>query len=283
MVRNSGITCSLHQITGYPLDLNLEIYQGYPFYKLGVSASVQYYAERLAPLVSKIMTNNQNYTDWVITSPRFHQLPAAANLLCWAVYEKLKRQNDSSRNISLINFQKAGYMLQTAGDFSNYNDYSKYSWEKRLKVKSKHDFIINEEDFSNRGIVFINDINVTGASQEYIRQVFEKVYPDTINWLYIINCDELTGRKEPQLESELNNFKIKTVYDFGAILARDELRYSAKCISKIFTYSTEDLEKLMDMLNSSQKSKIWDAILIDDLYHGDFFKEKMAMLMKICQ
>lgn len=280
MAKDSEVIHSLYQITEWPLDLNHPVYKEYPTLKLGLGSSVQYYAEKLTPLVAEIIRANSKYSDWALTAAPCHQIPAAANLLCWDIYERLKRRSMFAPRLSLVNLKKAreDTVIENAKDFSNYHDYSKYTWEERLKLKRKHNFLVNKEDFRNRGIIFINDINVTGTGQDYIRQVFAPVYQDTINWVYIIDCDKSIGRNEPQLENTINNFKIKTVLDFAAILAREDIRHTAKCISKIFTYGYEELEQLLAVLNRNQKIKLWDAIQEEGLYHGDLFKEKIALL-----
>ncbi|MFN0213871.1 MAG: phosphoribosyltransferase family protein [Saprospiraceae bacterium] len=272
---------SIHQITSYPLDLSGVIYQEYPFLKLGVVSSVQHYAEILMPVVEEIMAANPQYTSWVLTSPPRHRLPAAANLLCWAVYEGLKNKSKIAAPISLLdlhNQREEKLSLKNAQDFNNYNDYSKYSWEDRLKLKRKHNFVIKEEDFIGQGIVFINDINVTGAGQEYIRQIFSTVYPYEVNWVYILDCDPSVGRKEPQLESEINNFKILTIQDFATVLALDDISFTTKCISKLFSYNTGEIEQILSLLNEKQKTKLWSAVVAEELYDTDFFKDKMERL-----
>jgi hypothetical protein len=147
-----------------------------------------------------------------------------------------------------------------------------------MEVIRKNQFSIKEEDFCNRGIVFINDINVTGASQDYISHVFAAIYPGKINWLYIIDCDKTVGRKDPQLENEINNANIKTVADFGAILSRDDIRHTAKCISKIFSYSIAELEQLTAMLDDEQKLRIWNAVQEENLYQSVVFNDKTEWL-----
>jgi hypothetical protein len=284
MGENTGVIRTLYRLTEYPPDLSNPVYREYPLLKLGVAGAVQYYAGKLTPVVEEIMTANPGYSRWVLTAPPYHGLPAAANLLCWDIYKRLEYQGTAARNISVVNLKKAreDTVLENAKDFSNYNDYSKYTWEERLTLKRKHQFPGKEEDFCGRGIVFINDINVTGSGHAYISKAFAEIYPGKLNWLYIIDCDEAVGRTMPQLENEINNFTIKTLHDFGTVLARDDIRHTAKCISKLFTYSTGELEQLLAMMNPGQRSRLWDAVLEEGLYHGDFFKEKMELLRIRC-
>jgi len=282
MVKNADIW-SLYRVTEYPLDLSNPVYSEYPFLKLGVAGSVRHYAEKLTPVVQEIIAAHPGYTGWVLTAPPCHRLPAAANLLCWDIYKRLQHLAPA-RNISVVDLKRppGDTVLENAKDFSNYNDYSKYTWQERAALKSKHDFLVREENFRNRGIVFINDINVTGSGLAYISETFATVYPDPLHWVYIIDCDESVGRAWPQLENEINSFAIPTLRDFGAVLAREDIRHTAKCISKLFTYSVDELEQLLAMLGQDQRSRLWNAVLEEGLYHGEFFKEKLDLLRAHC-
>ncbi len=285
MTTNGDFIRSLYQVAEYPLELSPAICREYSHLKHGVLNSVEYFADMLTPEVAKIIASTPKYNNWVLSSPPSRSIPTAANLLSWNIYKRLNGQSTSERQISVVrlyNNREEGPIDENAREFSYFNGYSQYTWEERSEIIQKNKFAINANDFRDQGVIFINDINVTGASQEYISTVFSTVYPDRVNWLYIIDCDKTMGRNNPQLENELNNFSVKTVFDFAAILDREDIRHTAKCISKIIGYSDRELEQLLGMLNSSQKSKLLDTILTEDLYQGDIFKEKIDLLRMRC-
>lgn len=276
---------SLHQLTEYPPDINDPLYTEYSFFKLGVMSGVQYFTKMLIRFVEDIIAANPEYENWVLTAPPNRGLPTAANLLAGSIYKSLNQKNTGVENISVVKLYNISYdgpIEENAGDFRNFSGYSRYSWEERLKIIHKNQFVIKPEDFQERGVIFINDINVTGASQEYFRSAFAKVYPGNINWLYIIDCDKSFGRKYPQLENEINNLVIKSLNDFVSILAREDIQHTAKCISKIFSYNNSEIEQLLGMLNQSQRSGLWESIQLEALYQADIFKKKMELIGRFC-
>lgn len=276
---------SLHRITEYPLNFNESVYREYPLLKHGLTSSVKYFAQKLTPLAEKIIRENENYSRWLLTSPAFDKIPAAANLLCNEIFKNLQWLQADKNNISILDLAKdpEDTLLENEEDFSNYNDYSKFSWSRRLAMKDKHRFLNSEKDLDGCGIIFINDINVTGASREYISSLFASFYSGIINWLYIIDCNEKVGRSAPQLENEINNFTINTAKGFGTLLTNEQITLTAKCISKLFTYDGKELEDILSMLHAKQLEKIWETVQFARIYQGDFFKEQMTVLRTCCK
>jgi len=275
---------SLYQFRDYPLDLIRPLCREYALLKLGVSHSVQYFADQLLPAVERIIADNPQYESWVLTAPPASRLPTAAILLSGSICTSLQSKYPGGRfsMVRLYNQQTENSMDGNARHLLQFSQYSRSNWADRIALIRKNHFEISPEDFEGRGIIFINDINVTGASQEHINEVFASVFPDKVNWLYIIDCDKGMGRKHPHLENELNNIGIQSVKDFAAILAEYDMRHTAKCISKLFSYNLDELEQLLDCLNADQKNRLWAAIQTEYLYEGDVYVEKRTLLGKHC-
>src|SRR5207248_6129898 len=77
-------------------------------------------------------------------------------------------------------------------------------------------------DFRGRGVLFINDINVTGTQQKYARLTLDSVQPALVHWLYIFQVDLDLGRSHPEIEYNLNYLNIDSFEDFAEILAGAE-------------------------------------------------------------
>ena len=287
MQKNFETRTSLYQINEWPLRFHEDIYQQYPYMKLGVQKSVAHYANFLATMVEEIMDNNPECSEWVITAPPYYKLPAGANLISWAVFRMmLQRQvGRTDQTILLVNQlkKKTDTSLKNAIDFSHYTDYCKFSYQERLLSVSQRRYTINEQDFRNKVVIFINDINVTGASQEYMRSKLMKALPKAVHWLYIIDCDKTIGRNEPQLEYLINNFKLPSVQEFGTILAGEELQHTVKCINKIFACSATEMEQLLSMLNNKQMERLLHLIEEEGNYNSALFAENIGLLKARCR
>ncbi len=276
---------SLHRIIEYPLNFNDPIYRQYPLLKHGLTSSVKYFAQKLTPLAETIMRENANYLSWVLTAPSYYKIPAAANLLCHELLKNLQSIYSDRYNISILDLEKSpeDTVLENENDFSLYNDYSKFTWEQREGMKEKHRFLKSNKDLKDSGIIFINDINVTGSSREYLSKLFATFYTGKINWLYIIDCNETVGRSVPQLENEVNNFTIDSAKAFGTLLSNQTIIHTSKCISKLFTYNSTDLELILSMLNPKQLENLWETVQFARIYQTDLFKEPMTILRKVCK
>jgi len=285
MTSTPDILHSLYQFRDYPLDWNRPLCREYALLKLGVTHSVQYFAEQLLPAVERIIADNPRYESWVLTAPPAGRLPTAAILLSSSICTLLQSKYPDSGRFSMVrlyNQRTENSIDGNARHLLQFSQYSRTDWADRIALIRKNHFEISPEDFEGRGIIFINDINVTGASQEHISEVFSSAYPDKVHWLYIIDCDKEMGRKHPHLENELNNIGIQSVKDFVAILAEYDMRHTAKCISKLFSYNLDELEQLLEYLNDDHKNKIWAAIQMEYLYEGDVYLEKRTLLSKHC-
>ena len=90
---NDSETMSLYSLSQLPLDRDAEIFRQYPGFKLGVTASVRYYAELLLPIVKKLLASDSAHNDWIFTAPPIvAQTPAGANLLCRELFDLYVRE-----------------------------------------------------------------------------------------------------------------------------------------------------------------------------------------------
>jgi hypoxanthine phosphoribosyltransferase len=245
---------SLHKITEWPLDLASLIYQEYPSFKLGVMESIRHYAKMFAELIKRIFENNPDSANWVIVSPPiYHNLPKSSNMLCKEVYKLLTRERLDPDFLTLVDVYFTDIMEL---DFNTSNDYAKLSKNERTTNYSNTSFPINKNDFHKKNVLFIDDINVTGTTTASMKRVISEADPASINWLYIIDCDAAIGQREPQLEFLLNNFKYLKSEEFATILRREDIFFTHKCISKIFSYPEHEQEYLVNQMDKIQMNRL---------------------------
>lgn len=282
MVNSLSTVSSLHRITELPIDLKNPFYTYYPSLKLGVDESVVHYGKLLAPMAKQLILANLDYTDWVLTAPAYNALPAAANLLCWCVYDLLKNQLPSSITLSVLDIRESDRFLEPESQ-KKVDDYSKLSQKERIKSRERsNQFIIPQPAFRDRAVIFVNDINVTGTQQHFMEHYFERVQAAIVQWLYVIDVEKSIGEAEPQLEYSINYAKIASFEEFTQIIAHANIKYTAKCIWRLFAYSVQELDQLFRTLDSSRSSRILELTLQEGRFKGDSFKEKMDLLRAYC-
>lgn len=253
--------------------------------KLGLDQSVGYFANLLLPLAERMVAAQPQYGSWVLTAPPASHLPTAAILLSQRICALLQGKYQRTKRFStvrLYNLRASASIHDDALDLQRFSQYSRSEWADRLALIRQNYFEVRADDFKGHGILFVNDINVTGASQEHISQVFAEAFPDEVNWLYIIDCEKEMGRKYPYLENELNNAGIGTVDEFAAVLALNGMRHTAKCISKLFSYEPVVLSRLLERLDGATQKRLWEAVQTEPLYEGAVYGEKRELLRAYC-
>jgi len=257
--------------------------------KLGIKTDIAYFAEQMLPLAQQKITANPYINQWVITTPPYNAIPAAANYICWKIYEQLKQAPDLADRLTKIDLKipKERLKINNANDFKTFHEYSKNSIEQRIKERARlhhgdDDIITRADDFKNCGVIVINDIKVTGTQQEFMQQSFDKVGLACLHWLYIFEVDQQLGKSDPQIEHRINATKISSWDEYRKIFCSTDINYTARCISSLFAYDIKQFEYLLQQISPPRRLMILDLVQKEGRYDGDFFAEKYQLLQKIC-
>ena len=271
---------SLYRLTRLPVDYRDEIFALYPSFKLGVRQSTVDYARRLLPLAEALMASNAQPADWALTAPPYHEIPAAANLLCLEMFDRLKARLPTQLNLSLVKIAEQTHSFD--GDKAP-DDYSRLTCRERSDSRERSaGALLHHEGLSGRSVIFVNDINVTGAQQRVMCRYFERAGTTAIHWLYIIDVEKSLGKRTPQIEYAINNSKLATFDDFAHMMATEDMDFTSKCIARVFSYGSVELHRLFGMLSAERRSNILKLVLQDGRYRGDYFKEKIDLLTAFC-
>jgi hypothetical protein len=271
---------SLYPLTCWPVDCRHDLLASYPAFKLGERESMVHYARRLAPVVEALIAANPLSTAWTLTAPPYHAIPAAANLLCQEIFGLLKGSFGPSVKLSLIELEEN---VQHLENHSAHADYSRLSSTERIEARERSaSAMVYDQALSGQTVIFINDINVTGAQQRIMRRYFEAVGVAVIHWIYIIDVEDGLGRQAPQIEYDLNTWKYGSFDDFAAIVSTREISFTSKCIARMFSYDVVELTRLFGMLSVQRRSRILELTVQEGRYGGDAFREKIDLLKAFC-
>jgi hypothetical protein len=274
---------ALHTITSLPLDPQFPLFQQYPAMKLGVRASVRYYASLLTRLAETVIGSAPDETQWVVTAPPLYAIPAGANLLAGEVFRALSETAPGRLSIRSVDLRYALPNPQKAQDVLPAGDYSNSGIADRIRNRKE----LHEgewaprpdaADFRGRAVLVINDINVTGTQQQFLQQTLETVNPASIHWLYIIQVDPALGRSSPELEYSLNHLNLETFDDFVEVVARADIDYTSRCVARLFGYSESELASLVRSIDESRRRKLYQLAAGEGAYTGEQSKAKLALL-----
>jgi len=251
---------ALHTIASLSLDPALPLFKHYPAMKLGVRESIRFYAALLLPLAEKVVASRPEITEWVVTAPPLYAIPAGANLIAWEVFRLLAEKSSSNASLRSVDLH---YSLPFAPVIHNTvaNDQSRLSvasrdQSRRMLHEGKWSPKPDPADFRGRGVIFINDINVTGTQQKYARLTLDSVEPAAVHWLYIFQVDPDLGRSHPEIEFNLNYLNINSFEDFTQILASADIDYTSRAVARLFDYPAGDLQPFFRSLDRARGAQL---------------------------
>lgn len=275
---------SLHTIASYPPDLANPVFERYSAMKYGERRAVRHYARRLAPMAAALIREAPR-REWILTSPPVRDLPSGANLVCEALHAELRRAMPeigiALETLRLVDDVGA---YQSNEDFEAYGDYAKLDLETRRasQIGSDDEVAFERARFAGREVIFVNDINVTGAQMQRIRALIEVARPAEIHWLLIANTLVDVGRRFPQLESDINHSRLSRREEVISLLRGAELRHTGKLVARVLSFGTVGLARIFQSLDTATRRALRRAIEADALYASDFFREKVAMAERAC-
>ncbi|HXT50604.1 MAG TPA: phosphoribosyltransferase family protein [Thermoanaerobaculia bacterium] len=272
----------LHRVTRLPVGLGDPVFAHYSTMKLGEAASVAYYSRLLLPLVERAIADDPGHRDWVLTAPATDALPSGANLLCEAVDELLRGRLQPGVALRRVDLRQRT-PDPAHRELNRAYKYSRLSWSARRRSRAYwHSLLIDEPALAGRAVIFVNDINVTGAQQAGMRDWFARQGAASVTWVYIVDVDEAVGRAAPEIEYTINESTPLTVELLAAVLASDGLRLTSKGVGRLLSLDERDLERLLTLLDEDGREELRRLAMIDSRYAARQYAAKMELLHQAC-
>jgi hypothetical protein len=275
---------ALHRITALPLDLGDPFYAPYTLLKLGAEESVAFYATRLADLVERWLAT-QPPAAWVLTAPAYRAIPSAANLLCAAVHALLVHRAPPAHGFSIVEIQHAKVDAHALGarELKRWEDYSRLGWQERIASRARSDSLVADDPtFAGRSVLFVNDINVTGAQRRGMARYFNRVGAARVVWVTAIDVDEEIGKREPQLEFALNTSLRMSVDELADLLAGDRVRITSKCMGRLFAMEPAELVRVLARIGAERRATVLRLAIEEGRFDGTECAERMELLRGAC-
>ncbi|HEV8242026.1 MAG TPA: phosphoribosyltransferase family protein [Thermoanaerobaculia bacterium] len=266
-----------------PVDLGHPVFAHYSTMKLGVAASVAYYAALLAPLVERAIAADPSRRGWVLTAPGADALPSGANLLCEAVEALLRGRLPAGVTLRRVDIR------QRPGDpahreLARADVYSRLRWSERRRSRAYwHSLLIDEPAFAGQAVIFVNDINVTGAQRDGMRPWFARLGAESVAWVYIVDVDEAVGRAAPELENAINHSTALSVEQLAELLRSDGMRVTSKCVGQLLSLGDGDLERLLVLLGKDGRAELLRLARADSRYRAPKFAAQVELLRRACE
>ena len=279
-MNGTDITC-LHCVSEIPIAPSDAIFGEYPAFKLGVTKSVRHYARLLLPLVQRLIGSDSEHTGWILTAPAITaQTPAAANLLCWELFDLYLRERDmrASKELSLIDIQHDSESTASIDwkDPTKSQDYAKLDFADRVTERERsRRRMVRNADFHGRPILFVNDMCVTGAQQQAMQEYFERAKAACVRWLYVIVVDPEIGRTKPNIEWQIN---FAAFEDLLRMVSREQIQFTGKCVQRLMHLSIAELDQVLRALNGKRRTRLLELAMLNGFQNLDGFQEQMQLV-----
>jgi hypothetical protein len=270
----------LRPIETWPFDATDAFFACYPAMKLGVVEAAEHYAHQLVPLVVDLIASELAVRSWVATAPQRVVLPAGANLLCELLVRGVEPLLPDGTTLGLVDIveEAAERSIADLGQLRRYNDYSRMPVAERQAAYARRGLVLPREDFAGKGVIYINDINVTGTQLRFLQQRFPEVEPAVVHFVYLISCVPEVGRSYPQLEAEINGFDRMDAAARSRILSRRDLRHTAKCLSTLMALPYEAFAETVALLSTEVAAGLRRVYDIEARFEGPLFSSRLALL-----
>jgi hypothetical protein len=280
MMKDLETRC-LYRVSQLPLDAEAEIFQQYPAFKLGVINSVRHYAQLLLPLLESVMASDTKQTGWVLTAPAITaETPAAANLLCWELFDLYRREPDTRacKELSLIDIRHDHESTASLDwkDPSKSQDYARLEFADRVTERERSSRrLVRNADFHGRPILFVNDMCVTGAQQHSMQDYFERAEAACVRWLYLIIVDPEIGRTNPRIEWQIN------FAPFGELLrmvSSEQIQFTGKCVQRLMSLTIAELDQVLRAFNVERRTRLLELAVLNGFQNLEGYRQQMELV-----
>lgn len=114
-------------------------------------------------------------------------------------------------------------------------DYGALTAEERLSLISNDSFHIDAEFLKGKGLVFLDDIKITGSHERMISKMINEY--GLQNDVYMLYFAELTNSAiHPNIENYLNYHEVKNIFDLHKIINSGHFRINTRLVKYILNY-----------------------------------------------
>jgi hypothetical protein len=274
---------ALHVLSGLPIDSTSEILAHYPAMKLGVRESVRICAAHLGIAAQRIINRVSPVGPWTIASPPRFILPGAANLMARDIHRHLPAY---ARNAALLLEPRLTPAVVPSDVTGSTRLYSQAHFDDRLQERKRlHERLppLDPARCRGRHVLFINDINVTGSQQHFMRKAFEAAGAAGIHWLYLVTVPPAIGQAYPQIEYELNYSRFASFDEFTTLVSGEGIDFTARCVHRLFDHDEAQLRPFFRALKPARKSVLLRLATEEALCQGrsEDYWDKLRRLAEV--
>ncbi len=114
-------------------------------------------------------------------------------------------------------------------------DYGELNAEERISLISKDSFHIDKTFISNKTLLFLDDIKITGSHERMILKMIKEY--DLQNEISMLYFAELVNKNiHPNFENYLNYYSVKSIFDLDSIINSNHFCINTRLVKYLLNY-----------------------------------------------
>lgn len=164
----------------------------------------------------------------------------------------------------------------------SYNeDYGEMGVDQRRKAISSESFHIDREFLKDKFLIFMDDIRITGAHEERIKEMCWRLKLDEVcdyMFLYFAEADDSV---EPQIENMLNHAYVSTLVDVNNIIANEEFIFNTRVTKFILANDINEFDLFLTFQSKTFRHTLLHYAIGNGYHLQDEFKENISILKRM--
>lgn len=160
-------------------------------------------------------------------------------------------------------------------------DYGDMSQEDRKKAIGSESFYLDRELLKGKHVLFMDDIRITGAHEERMLEMIERLQLKDIcsmDFLYYAVLGNSTA--DPRLEGYLNLFSMKSLLDLDKIIKNDSFLFNTRNIKFILASPPDECKNFLDYQSKTFVETLYHYALGNGYHMSEEFEVNFKTLEK---
>ncbi len=155
-------------------------------------------------------------------------------------------------------------------------DYGTFSEADRDKTIRSQKYFTMSNAMVGKKLVIIDDIRITGRSEDMIFEFLSKQRPSEIIFLYVAMLNKEQATKNPEIESEINHVWMNGPDRLLEIMNSNDFALNARVAKYVLSLTLIDLKNFLMKLNYTRLEELFNSIISDGYYLMDKYRNSCA-------
>ena len=163
----------------------------------------------------------------------------------------------------------------------SYNDdYGSMNKSEREKAISGDDFYMDANFVKDKAVVFMDDIKITGAHEDRVKNMVEKLKLQSDN-IFICFASLANPNVNPKLENILNHYFVKSLLDLNKIIANENFLLNTRVVKYIIGAQFDEFKNFIQYQSFRLQNTIYHLAIGNSYHKIEGFKTNLDYLKQL--